>query len=217
MKSQLILLALVLSVFTSCMKETINGSGAEKTEDRNVTNFTRVEAEGSTQVFVTQGLTHKVQVKGYENLVPFFETTVVNGTLRLGFMNNLNITNNNVQVLITMPVVEGLTLSGSGIIMASGIFPFTNNLDIRLSGSGEIAFENGATANLTTNLSGSGNIKAFGIVAGKAEAITSGSGNTELTALTDLKGTISGSGNIFYKGNPVVVSQITGSGKIEKR
>ena len=217
MKTHLLLLAIVVTALTACNKEIIRGSGNEITEERSVNNFTRVRAEGSTMVFITQGTAFKVQVKGYENLLPYFETTVNNGTLQLGFMNNLAISNNNIQVIITMPVVESLSLSGSGVIMVSGIFPTTANMDIRILGSGDISFENGSAANLTTNISGSGDIKAFGFVTLKANTTTSGSGDTEISVTTELNAKIDGSGNVYYKGTPVVTSQIAGSGVVAKK
>lgn len=204
-------------LLSSCTKESIRGSGTEVTEDRAVNNFSRVETAGSHLVFISQGAAFKVEVKGYENLVPYFETTVNNGRLLLGFKENVSVTNNNIQVLITMPLVEGLSLAGSGAMVASGTFPTITNMSIDIAGSGDIAIENGSAANLTTNISGSGNIKAFGFVAVAANSTISGSGNTELTATSTLNGKITGSGNIYYKGTPAVTSQITGSGAIVKK
>lgn len=205
--------SVVLSLI-SCSKEKVSGNGPTITETRNVNNFTAVSASGSSNVYITKGALFKVEVKGYSNLLPHYETKLVNNTLQLGFKENVNVKNDNVQVFVTLPVLNGLHLFGSGDISTSGIFDGNTDFNVRIAGSGNIHFSSGTTQNFYSVIEGSGNVYSLNMVAGKAETTTSGSGNTEITASNQLKVKISGSGNVYYRGTPVITTNISGSGAV---
>jgi hypothetical protein len=213
---RIIALAYVSSilVFASCTKERISGNGSTITETRSLSNFTGVSTSGSTNVYITQGAIFKVEVKGYSNLLPYYETKLVSGVLQLGYKQDVNVKNDNTEVFITMPVLNNIQLAGSGNIEAMG--NFTGNIDFnaRLSGSGNISIEQGSAQNFYSTIEGSGNIDALNFVANKADATIEGSGNTEITANNQLKVKITGSGNVYYRGTPAITSQITGSGVV---
>ncbi|MBC7872698.1 MAG: DUF2807 domain-containing protein [Ferruginibacter sp.] len=208
-----VIVSVMLSLL-SCSKERISGNGSIVTESRNVNNFTGVSASGSTKVYINRGATFKVEVKGYSNLLPYYETRLVNNTLQLGYQQNVNIKNDNTEVFITLPVLHAISLFGSGDISTSGSFDGNTDFTASIAGSGNIHFSNGTTENFTSSIAGSGNIYTLNMVAAKAEAIISGSGNTEITASNELKVKISGSGNVYYKGTPVINTIISGSGAV---
>lgn len=79
-----------MSLF-SCSKERVSGNGSTITETRTVSNFTAITASGSTNVYINQGTAFKVEVKGYSNLLPYYETKLVNNTLQLGYKQNVNV------------------------------------------------------------------------------------------------------------------------------
>lgn len=205
-----------LFLLTSCTKDKISGSGPLTTETRAVSNFTKVSTAGSTDVHIVQGANFSVQVKGYSNLLPYFETRVTNNTLQVGYRQGANIRNDNVEMLVTMPAFEGARIDGSADIDVKGNFTSTN-MDVSIHGSGNIDIEGGTAQTLVAAISGSGNIHAFGLAADRAEATISGSGTVELNIVTHLKANISGSGNIYYKGTPTIESSTSGSGKLIHR
>jgi hypothetical protein len=204
----------VILSFTSCSKERIKGEGSTITQQRNLTGFNAVHSSGSSKVYITQGAQFSVSVTGYENLLAYYETRVVNNELRLGYKNNVSIKNDNIEVRVTMPVLSSLGISGSGETRTTGNFPSVSQFDAYISGSGNIHFSDGSAGLLRTSLSGSGNIYALGMMADKAETTTSGSGNTELSVASHLTVKISGSGNVYYRGNPLIVTNISGSGAV---
>ena len=201
-------------LFASCTKETISGSGSNSSEHRSVNGFTSIQMYGSTNVIVRQGPNFDVLVEGYANLIPYFDTKVVNGALQLSYRNNINVHHDNIQVTVILPVLSGLAISGSGDMQASGNFTGSSIMEATISGSGNIFIEKGITENLFCKISGSGNIQAFGLQSRKAEINSSGSGNVQLTASDELKVKISGSGDVYYRGNPAVSAEISGSGKV---
>lgn len=204
-------------ILSACTGERVTGSGTVRTEDRPLTNFTKISVAGSNDVVLIKGITFKVQVKAYDNLLPYFETKVVNGKLEMGYKNLVNIKNDNTEVTVTLPVLNEVSTSGSGNIISSGDFSDNNEFAATTSGSGNITLEDGASKNFSSTISGSGNVKALGFTTEKATINVSGSGNTSITATDKLNVKISGSGNVYYKGTPSVSATIHGSGAVIKQ
>ncbi|MBX3257298.1 MAG: DUF2807 domain-containing protein [Chitinophagaceae bacterium] len=219
MKVKSLILAVgMLTLLGSCEKDTIIGGGTVKTEDREVSDFTKVAVEGSTNIHITKGSRFDVSVKAYKNLLPYLKTRVENNTLIVKYENSTSVGNDNSQVFITMPVLNGVSATGSGDIDVKGIFEHTPGFDAHISGSSDISIENARAENLVVSISGSGDFKSFGLSIEDANISISGSGDVEITVNKKLKTKISGSGNIFYKGNPATVdNNISGSGKVVKK
>lgn len=204
-------------VFTSCTKERLTGNGEIITESRNVTGFSGIHSSGSTRVYLTYGAAFKVEVKGSSNLVPRFNTRVRNNTLELAYDNYINIHRDDIEVFVTLPAVNSISLSGSGDVSIAGSFPETDNFKVRISGSANVNVQDGFSCKyLTANISGSGKARMGSVVAREADVTISGSGNVWLTALEKLKVRISGSGDVIYAGDPVIDERISGSGTLRK-
>lgn len=205
-------------LLSACSKDRITGSGTIATETRNTTAFNSVSVSGSNNVYITKGTSLKVEVNGYANLLPYFETNVINNELRLGFRSNTNIRNDNIKVYLTMPDEIGfLNVQGSGNISTAGNFTNVNSIDLLINGSGNIDFEQGTAPKATLIVTGSGNVNALGLSAKEVAATINGSGNTRVTTTEKLDAAITGSGNIYYKGSPATVNTtIAGSGKVIK-
>lgn len=215
MKSTLTLLAALLSLcLLSCEKETIRGNGPIQEEFRSLQNFTKVSTSGATDVTVEPGSTFEVKLSGYSNLLPHFETWVVNGELRLGYRNGVSVRNDNLKVHVVMPELAGLNISGSSTIDVNGAFPQVPQFDCNISGSGKIFIENLIATDFDADISGSGEILAFGLRCFNADIDISGSGITETFIQDHLRARISGSGTIYYRGNPTVSSTISGNGRV---
>lgn len=209
--------ASVTIVFSSCDKEGIWGNGSIKTEERTLNAFTKVSVEGSTQVHIIRGEDFDVAVKAYANILPHLKTKVDNGILTIKFENSVNVKNDNSEVFITMPVLNGLHTSGSGDIDVKGNFVATETFNAGISGSADISIENATSDKLKVSIAGSGDFKSFGFNAKEADIQISGSGNVELTVSEKLVAKIRGSGNIYYKNNPAIDADISGSGKLVKK
>jgi hypothetical protein len=209
---------MALMVLVSCKKDRVSGSGEIITETRNVANFYNVSVSSSTNVSITRGDNFEVKVKAYENIVPYLETKIQDGTLLIAFKDNSNIRNDNSEVFITMPSLNSVATSGSGNITSTGAFLGSGNFKASTSGSGNISIDGGSADNLQVNIYGSGGVKSFGFVAQQTVVNSEGSGNAEITVMQNLNATISGSGNVYYKGNPATInSKITGSGQLIKQ
>jgi len=86
-------------------------------------------------------------------------------------------------------------------------------LDAFLSGSGRIDLS-GEVYDADYTLSSSGRIDALDLMAFDAIAASSGSGKIYVWATDKLEASISGSGDIIYRGDPTISFRITGSGRL---
>lgn len=125
-------------------------------------------------------------------------------------------------------------INGSGDLEAENID--CGNLDVSVNGSGNVDFNNFGCESLSTKIDGSGDVHYRGVTnahsiiikgSGDIDAYNLnsqfshfniyGSGNSYLKVSNALSGKISGSGSIYYKGDPLLDVISTGSGKIVKK
>ena len=105
-------------------------------------------------------------------------------------------------------------VSGSGSMRIAGIFDQTR---ATIDGSGEIVLS-GESVNTDYNVTGSGKISGNNMLTSNCYVDISGSGSVSawVTDLLDVE--ISGSGNVYYYGEPPVVNtHISGSGQVIKK
>lgn len=127
-----------------------------------------------------------------------------------------------------------MSVSGSGKILAGNIS--CQNLKTSISGSGSIQIESLSGGSLSISVSGSGSMKVAGsisesnvkvsgsggvnlkeLVSSKSKANVSGSGKIHLNVTEDLEARVSGSGGIYYTGNPEHKQvSASGSGKVKQ-
>jgi hypothetical protein len=230
---------------------------AQKTETRNVSSFSKLDVSGSFNVVLEQGSKESVRIEA-RNLDPKkiitesdgeslkiylekgdyrnIETTVYVTFKNLTALNRAGSGNLVCKSVLSSPSSFSLKSSGSGnletekeikaadlqvILSGSGEVELASleakNAAIKLSGSGNLEIENGSIGSADVELAGSGNIEAFGLETKTASVKISGSGNVELSVEETLEGKISGSGNVSYKGNARINSFKTiGSGTVSK-
>ena len=104
-----------------------------------------------------------------------------------------------------------VAVAGSGDVVARNIT--VRNLKLKISGSG--SFEaTGKAQYLEGDISGSGDVKAVGLETQNADISISGSGSAKVWVTRHLKADIGASGSVRYKGNPVIETKSSGSGRI---
>jgi hypothetical protein len=86
---------------------------------------------------------------------------------------------------------------------------------VSLNGAGNFTVNSGNASELTFSLSGAGNIDAQNFQVQNIDITHSGAGNAKIWATNSLNATLSGVGNIRYKGNPPIINvNRTGVGNI---
>jgi len=190
----------------------ITGSGIAATQARSLAPFTSVLLAGSNNVAIRVGPKQSVVVHADTNLLRVVTTHVRAGTLVIGNTPGSFAAKSPMSVEVSVPSLNGLTLSGSGNVAVSGVN--TPTMTVTLPGSGNLR-ASGTTTRLNVTISGSGNAELQQLAARDAHAVVSGSGTIWLTASNSLDASVPGSGAIFYRGHPGhLTTTITGSGAI---
>lgn len=233
--SKLVLAFALLAVFASCKK--IVGEGPVIKEDRAIGNFSSLASSISADVYYKQDPIYKLEVTAQQNILNVLETHIVGNELVIKFRNDTRVkSHERITVLVSSPTINSFRLSGSGNIIASdsirsGEMNLTisgsgniklqslvvNSLKATISGSGDISVLGGTVHTQQLAISGSGDINTSNVPTYSATTATSGSGEISLNVSHDLDVSISGSGSVFYKGNPEIKTRISGSGKVVQR
>jgi hypothetical protein len=231
----IIMLAITGTLFQSCRKGSmwgIRGDGSNTTETKNLTGFNAINLVIDADVAYTQDSIYKVEITGQKNIVAVMDVKVENGELKIDFKRNVW-DHNDLSIVVHSPNMNQLKISGNGNINVLNTIN-ENNLDLTISGTGNISIATASLQSININLSGTGDAKinggscknayfkisTFGTIRSEfmtttsADATVSGFGDIYVNALETLRVNISGSGNIKYKGKPTVTSEISGIGKV---
>ncbi|MCP4458466.1 MAG: DUF2807 domain-containing protein [Cytophagales bacterium] len=227
MKTQLTCLFLLVGL--------ISATAQRRTID--VDNFTKISFAIPGTLYLTQGSDEKVEVESNDEAFERLEFKMEGSKLKIqskrNSWRNWN-GNSKVNVYVTMKNIEGVSVGGSGSVLGQNKFETSDlylsvsgsgsmdiktnseDVDLSVSGSGKISL-NGSADKADVSISGSGRVKAEDFEVNACEASISGSGSCYITAIKEIDARISGSGNVYYGGNPDrVISNSSGSGKVRK-
>jgi hypothetical protein len=193
-KSNFIFVAIAIAglLTQSCTKDRIEGLGEIDTRILQVDQFTGIAQEGASNVYISYGETQEVKVTGHPNIISRIETNVINGVwfmeLEDGDYSDYELT-----FYLTMPALNEVSNSGSGNIHVT---QFDNQPELEI------------------NIYGSGSFMGYPIQVADCRIRIEGSGECKVNVTDDLDVAIQGSGNIYYKGQPRISSDIKGSGTL---
>ena len=213
-RARVTLAVLVALLCASCLRPGVEGSGNVITESREVSGFNEIVLGGTGRVLVEVTGTESLTIEAEDNIMPFLETRVRDGRLRLDTNRSISPT---VEIVytITAATLDGLVISGSGIVEADAVDGSDFRVDI--SGSGDVDVEGTLTGRLSVSISGSGEFDGESLTAPEGRVDVSGSGNAVVNVTDDLEVSVSGSGEVQYLGEPSVDSSVSGSGTVTQR
>lgn len=212
---------IAMAVLSACsyFGPCVDGTGPVVDEMRETGSFTAVTNKGSFDVYVTRSDDFSVVVRAQENLLPVVETYVSGNILIIETEGNSCYRSGlPVEVHISMPETESLTLSGSGRVFADILG--NNIVEVSNSGSGYMEIDTILTEALVLDNSGSGHIEVLECYTDLMDAYQSGSGtilcgNVYEPAEVDIRHSSSGrvSAVILDAVNLDVI--LSGSGRVE--
>jgi Putative auto-transporter adhesin, head GIN domain len=213
------LIAVLLALFTGCVVNLggngVRGAGIVKTESRSVTKFSSIAFKSEGKVMVQQTGKESLTISAEENLLPLLESSVTNGILSIGTVNNTNINpTKSINFAIEVKSLEGFNMTGAGHIEAKGIQ--SKQLTIGLTGAGDMSIE-GSADSLDLNLEGVGNYDGAGFKTKQATVRSEGVGSAVLNVSDRLDISVSGIGTVEYIGSPKVQKSGEGLGHIKQR
>lgn len=213
-------------------KRAIRGEGSVVTRTVDLPAFDGVKSGYSCDIILTQGPIQKVEMEGQENILDNLRLDVDAGVLRIKYDRMVRRAEN-VKIYITIPKLTVATVSGSGDMETTNTFTGLDDLEVGVSGSGDLELDiearhvygkvsgsgdielDGQADFLEVSISGSGGMDASDLTSNTCEVNVSGSGGATVYAREAINARVSGSGSVRYKGNPPQVSsKVSGSGGI---
>jgi len=192
---------------------------AQTKETRNVGTFTKISFRVPGKLYLRQGSPQKVEIQGKKSILDEIETDVDGSRLVIekeGKWMDWNWSaGDEVTVWITVKDIEALSVSGSGDLIGETKI-IANNLDLSVSGSGNLKVEAEASGDMEADVSGSGDLEVTGKCRNYNSDV-SGSGKVimVMNIAEDADFGISGSGKIEASGRAnTVKTSISGSGKV---
>lgn len=186
---------------------------------RNVDSFTKISFRHPGKLYLKQGSPQKVELEGSKDVLSEIETDVDGNKLVIGkegkWFDWKWSESDKITVYITVPNIDGLSVSGSGDLIGETKIT-TNNLDLNVSGAGSLKIDIDASGSVDADVSGSGDIDLKGKCR-DFDSDVSGSGNVVLniTVADEAQFGVSGSGKIAASGSAQSVrTSISGSGKV---
>lgn len=223
----------LLMLLQSCEPFGVKATGDDITMSFDETGFHGLDIGLSANVEVRVGSAFKIEVTCEETAMPYVETRVSNGILKIYFNRNVYDVDH-MKIVVTAPSWDSFDLSGSGYIKildaisgdelnidvsgsgnvkaADAVF---NKANLEVSGSGDVELA-GSADDLRCSISGSGNVDCLDFPVKTAQVKVSGSGRMKVNVSETLDADVSGSGDIYYEGDAQVNVHISGSGNVRK-
>ena len=178
------------------MGGSIKGEGDVNKRTINIEHFSSIQLSSHANVFLQKGPL-KVEVEGQDNVIDQLNTDVVSRTWNIRFKKSIR-NAKGLNIYISMPELENVYLSGSGNIKGSSTFDGSDEMELTISGSGNLSLALKAEE-VEATIHGSGDMD-LEVEAEELSAKISGSGDIDLSGSVDeFEGRISGSGDIDAK------------------
>ena len=209
------LLTFAALALVGCHVTGIRGNGIITTENRTVSDFTSVDADGALEI-TWSNAPAAVQVTTDQNLLRYIETGVHNGELRIHCRGQLRPTKGlkGIKVILSSSAMSGARLTGAVRMTATKL----TGKGFYLEGAGATRVViDGTVSELMATMSGASRLEAESLQAETVAISISGAGKAEVAASKTLKVAISGAGKVTYIGNPTVEKRISGAGSVRQR
>jgi hypothetical protein len=216
-----------------CFKST----GHIITEERNVTGFSGIFVSENINLFLTQDSVYSVKVEAGEHLMPLITTELIQGSLFIKNKNKCNWVRSykpKINVFVSLPTLIFIQNSGSGTIITTNTFTGDSLRFYSINSSGDLTLNMdvkkcyltihtgclnvnayGKADNLDVYYNGNGMIHCENVSAKQVSVTNKSTGDIYVNASEVLYYNITCYGNIYYYGNPpVITGNNTGDGEL---
>jgi hypothetical protein len=170
-----------------------------------------VRVTGELDLSVHVGREFGVWIDGHADLVGHVSATLEGSRIVVSLPRNMRLLPPP-HVDVELPMLTALVVLGAGTARVADVTG--ESLSLSLEGSGDLAVT-GAVRRVTLELIGSGEAHLEGLAAESVTVDKVGSGVARVAASAALRGTIVGSGDLFYAGRPGTVDvDAVGSGSV---
>lgn len=214
------------------------GTGASNSETRDISGFTSISLDIHADVYLSEDKNFMVQIDAKPDDLSQILTEKDGDRLVIKNKNKWSSKGENtVKITIHLPRLNAMVVNGSGNVVAQTDFSTNqmklevngsgslkmmsvsaDRLKVAINGSGDIGPVKGTIGEVNLEVNGSGNINTESLTGKSVSASIAGSGDITIGVTEKLDAEISGSGSIYYRGNPSTVQRnVTGSGRVTQR
>ncbi len=198
----------------------VRGSGRVVEEERPVSGVTGVELATFGDLTIEVSDNEELRIEAEENLMPYFETEMRDGTLVIKQRQNVRIVSNRpVSFYLTVKEkgLESIDISGSGDARAPDLE--AERFSITITGSGDLRMEDLEAGGVRVRLTGSGDLRMGNLDADTLDVRLSGSGDMAMDELraNRLEVDMTGSGGLDIDGGQVERQNVTATGSGDYR
>jgi hypothetical protein len=196
-----------------CRWAGIRGNGHIITDQRTVSPFSEIEADGAFQIEWRSG-PPALSITTDENLLKYIDNRNIDNRLRLHSARNLWPTHG-VKVVVSSPTRAGARLTGATRLTANQLSGA--KFAVESTGAAKVTLD-GNIDELLADMTGASKLSASSLQTKTAEISTTGAADADIAVSETLKVSITGAGKVIYSGNPTTIEKhVTGAGKIRQK
>jgi hypothetical protein len=191
------------------------GGGPPTTQTRDVGSFSQINVIGDIDVDVAPGTDGTVKVTAGKKIIDRVVTETKGGILNVRIRDHGIVIGsdpfNDVHIEASSDALNTIQITGSSDVKLGRVDH--HQFAVEVNGSGDIE-ATGTVENLIMSIEGSGDAHLFDLHARTANVTLEGDGDAELSVSDRLNVKIAGSGDVRYRGHPVVQQSVAGDGNI---
>ena len=228
--ASLLLFGLIL-FSTSCVNESDRLTTARENFTLSLPTIEVINLDFPATVLIKKGVQQSVKINAQPEIFEAVTKTVENGEWSID-LGNFSGSYESVTIELTLPTFSGLLTSSTGDIIVEDYFQDIEALNLEIQSTGNIVFRGAATqidllidgtgdisleglsSQLNAQLDGTGNLSAFDLITKVVDLASTSTGDAEIFVEEELIVTMTGTGDVKYKGNPVITSMISGTGEL---
>ena len=200
--------ALAAMLTAGCMGT--RGEGPTVPEPRPLAAFSRVDSAAGIDVTIQIGPAQAIEVRAQSNITPLIVTTIDGGTLRIRSTKELD-PFSGVTVAITVPDLDGITLSGGSDGTVTGLAG--KQFDAAITGGGDLTVTGTADA-ASVKASGGGEAHLTGLAIRTLDVELSGGAVVEGRVSDEVRGSASGGAEVTIAGDARLNVETSGGAEV---
>jgi putative autotransporter adhesin-like protein len=191
------------------------GAGRRTTQTRDVGPFDTINVVGDIDVEVVPGADGTVKVTAGDKVIDRVVTETSGRTLDVRIRDRGIVIGSDpfkdVHIEASSDALNTIRITGSSDVKLGRVDH--RQFAVEVNGSGDIE-ATGTVENLIMSIEGSGDAHLFDLRARTADVTLEGDGDAEVNVSDRLNVRIAGSGDVRYRGHPVVQQSVAGDGDI---
>ncbi len=212
-KYYLLSLLLTIPLLVSCSFNGIRGNGNVVNEEREISQFNKIDVSGIFDVDIKVGKSVSLVISAEDNLLKYIKTKVRNNTLIISSKENLH-PRDDLVLKITTPKLNEIDCSGANDLNIDSVK--TDKFLMDLSGAGSIEI-NGKAKKFFIDISGAADLDASEFFVEDVKIDISGAASADIYASKSLDAEVSGASSIKLYGNAEDVrTDISGIGSFSR-